>query len=662
MKLSVAAFVLLILSLCSLSSFAQTEEGLLDSLREREESDEDSVVATAKFIRYTNLGLLADSTQTLPIDTTIGSFQHYNPIYQPAIPTIGLGSTGLSYREMLFNPPKTIGYDAGFHALDVYLLRQDSVRYYRARSPFSELYYVNGSLQEQIFRVTHAQNIKPNWNFGANYFRIGSEGFYRNQTANHLNAAVFTWYESPNKRYNLLANAVFNTIKAGENGSTTNDSIFLEESISKEGEIVRLDAQGADKPLQTWRENSLFLKQFYYIGRIDSLNEEAPQSAILPTQRISHAITYTRSSYKFFRNEPDEFGAFPALPSGEFDMTNDSTRVRNLRNEFSYSFYLRGKAVKFIKNELKLDLGIRNDMYWFEQASFRQGGGSYSKTNFQNTMFKAGIGYRFSDRINIDGDIQQIFQGRNAGDFLYDAKTNFLLSRAVGRIVLGAYLQNKSPEQLYEQVNYQNQFWDRDFINTKITNFSFLYENPKFKFFAKAEYFLLANYLYYKETDRYKQIEPDQFGSNINLLKITAGKNFRVGKFNLESYVVYQKTDFQDILRTPEVYTYNSFYFANTFFKVLYTNIGFDVRFNTPFQAPAYAINVGQFYNDNSPTSYSTYPVIDAFIKANIRRANIFLKYDYANQNLFSKGFYTVKRYPMQDALLKFGVNWKFYD
>ena len=626
----------------------------LDSLRDQEEAVTDSIVYTSKYIRYTNLRLLKEGTQTVAIDTTLTDFQNYSPLYKPKNPTIGLGSAGLAYRELLFKPSKTIGFDAGFHSLDLYRLIQDSIKFYRARTPYTELYYVNGRSQEQTFKVIHSQNIKPNLNVGANYNRIGAEGFYVNQKADHLNASLFAWYESPNKRYNMISDVIFNTIKAGENGSTTNDAIFESNSLDKMAEGVRLSARGADQPQQTWKQTQFFLKQYYYIGRIDSLANDNASSKILPTQRISHSITYTKDQYKFFRNEEDVFGAFPILPSRSYTITKDSTRVSNLRNEFNYSFYLRGKAVSFIKNELKLDLGIQNDLYKYEQLDYNE--------NFSNTTLKTALGYRFSNKVSIEGDLQQIAQGRNAGDYFYEANTNFLLSKSIGRIVLGAYLQNKSPEQMYERVNYQYHSWNRNFSRSKINNLSFLYENAKFSLSAKAEYFLLSNYLYFKETSSAKQIEPAQLGTNINLLKITLAKDFKFGRFNLHNYIVYQKTDFQDVLRTPEIYTYNSFYYSSRLFKVMDTSIGFDIRFNTPFKAPAYAINVSQFYNDSRGLEYSSYPVADVWIKATLKRANLFLKYDYANQNLLSKGFYTVRGYPMQDKLLKFGVSWKFYN
>jgi hypothetical protein len=626
----------------------------LDSLRMKEENTVDSITYTAKYIRYTTLKLLKEGTQTVGIDTSLYNFQNYSAINQPDNPTIGLGSNGIAYREMLFRPAKTIGFDPGFHSLDLYRLTQDSMKFYRARTPYTELYYVNGRVQEQVFKVTHTQNVKKNLNVGANFNRLTGDGFYVNQKADHLNAALFAWYESTNKRYNIIGDVIFNTLKSGENGATTNDTIFKGKSLNKMAEEVRLRATGADRPMQTWRRTQFFVSQYYYIGRKDSLGGENGSERILPTQRFSHTLTYTKDRYRFFRNEADVNGAFPVLPSQAYELTKDSTRVSDFRNEFKYSFYLRGKAVSFIKNEMKLDLGLQNDLYHYEQLGYEK--------NFSNTTLKAALSYRFSDKVGIEADLQQIAQGVNAGDFLYEANANFLLSKSIGRIVLGAYTQNKSPEQIYERVNYQYHSWDRNFDRSKITNLSFLYQNPKFRLSAKAEYFLVANYLYFQETARAKQIEPTQFGTNINLLKLTLTKDFKFGKFNLDNYVVYQKTDFQDVLRTPEIYTYNSFYYVSKLFKVLYTNVGFDLRFNTPFKAPGYAINVSQFYNDNRGLEYSTYPIVDVFVRATLKRTNLFLKYDYINQGFLSKGYYTVRGYPMQDKLLKFGLSWKFYN
>ncbi|MGN7202882.1 putative porin [Pedobacter sp. SAFR-022] len=660
--------LVLLTCFCAFGAAAQdlkttvTDNKELDSLRNKLENAGDSVVFTSKYVRFTTLRLTRDSIQTLPLDTSLRGFQNYSQLYQPRRPTINLGNLGLAARDMLFSPTKTIGFDPGFHALDYYAMTHDDVIYYQARSPFSNLYYVSGGQAEQVFKATHSQNIKPNWNFGANYNRIGANGLYARQRGDHLNGVFFTWYQSPSKRYNLWANAVFNTLKAQENGSVQNDNIFTSEenAFSREAENIRLSSAR-----QLWRQKSYMLKQNYFVGRIDTLQQEIT-AKVLPTNKISHTLVYETKSFNFTKNEADDNTVLaPGILDANY--TNDSTMVTHLQNEFIYSFFLRGKGSTIIKNELKLNVGLRNDIYNYEQFranSQTETGVREYKTNVNNTTLLGSLGYRFSNRIDLNVDVQQIFQGRQIGDFLYEAKSNVLLSNNIGRIELGAYMQNKSPEQIYIQhIGNHDEWRNQSFDRTKIINLSFNYLNDRLRLEAGAQYYLVNDYLYFapKSAEEALAIRPMQNPDAISLLKLTLGKKFVFGKFNFETYVVYQKTDQQNILRTPEVYTFNTFFFNQTFFKVLRTNLGFDVRYNTPFQSYSYSPSTSQFYLGNGG-QLNTEPVVDVWLRASLRKANIFVKYDYANQGLFSKGFYTTSRYPMPDSMLKFGVSWNFYD
>lgn len=624
----------------------------LDSLRKREESSRDTIIYNSKFIRYTNRVIFHENTETRPIDTTLNRLQNYNVLNQPEYPTANLGNLGLAYRPLLFSPSKSIGFDRGFHAFDIYKLNQDSLRYYRARAPFTSLYYVNGSRTEQVFRVIHSQNITRHWNVGANYFRIGARGIYQNQNSDHMNASVFSWYESPNRRYNMFVNGVFNTVKVLENGGIVSDTLFTgSSSLGSQQESVKL-GNTSDPTRQKYKENTFYLSQSYYIGRIDTVVRDSA-SRVLPTQRLSHAFTYTSDFANFYKNDADAYNVFPDI-SNDRIIVSDSTSLKHIRNEFNYSFYLRGGSVKFIRNEMKLDLGLQHDIYQYKQMGYNR--------NFSNTMLKGTIGYRFSDKVLITGNINQVAQGRNAGDFLYEAQARFKLSKSLGQLVLGAYTQNRSPEMVYEEMNYTYQNWSNNFDKTKVNNLSFAYQNPKYKFSAKAEYFLVNNYLYLSSTMFPNEVIPVQDGSNISMLKVTVGKKFTFGDFNLETYLAYQKSTAMNILRIPEFYTYNSFYWGRKAFKnALNFNFGVDARMNSAYTAASYAVNIAQFYNGPS-VKFNSYPIIDVWARFGLKRANIFIRYDYANSGLFSKGYYTVNRYPMPGSLMKYGVIWNFYD
>ncbi|WP_412466094.1 putative porin [Pedobacter sp. KLB.chiD] len=634
----------------------------LDSVRKKLDGGKDSVVFTAKYIRYTKLSLTKDSIVLLPLDTSTVNIQNYSPLLQPTHPTINNGNMGLSARPLLYEPSKRIGFDVGFHSLDYYALTPDDIIYYQARTPFTSLYFVSAGQKEQLFRAIHTQNIKKNWNVGVNFNRGDSKGFYSRQRGDNLNVAIFSWYQSPNKRYNMWASAIFNTMRAYENGSTVATGLFDPDysKISREAEPINLsDARNL------YRKNTIFLKQTYYVGRIDtSVNVN---NAVLPTNKVSYTFEYNNDSYDFYKNGTD---ANNVLPPGmaSTTYTDDSTHVKHIKNEFIYSFFLRPKNTSVIKNELKVDAGVRHDYYTHEYLGLKQDGTSYEQSRFgyQNITILGAAGYRFSNNIDFNLNVQQILQGENAGDYLYEAKSKILLGKTIGRIELGAYAQNQTPAAIFNYYHGNHYQWtNNDFKNTKIANLSFNYINDKYGFTAGAKYYLTSNYLYFAAdlTNNTTAILPKQATTDISLIRLDVSKKTRFGKFVMENYVAYQKTDKNAVLRTPDLYTYNSIYFDNTFFKVLKANIGFDVRYNSEYANYLYSPATAQFYiNERNPTKLQSRPIVDAFFKANLKRANIFVKYDFINQGLFQPGYYTVNRYPMQDALLKFGVSWNFYD
>ncbi|TYR37076.1 hypothetical protein FXV77_07850 [Sphingobacterium phlebotomi] len=643
---------------------AQVEEefsSALDSARAKEDNKTDSVVFTARYVRYATLDMLKQSTRTVQIDTTHVNFQYYNKQNVPWNPTINLGSYGLASRDLLFNPNKTIGFQPGFHALERYLLQSDSIQYFRARARYSELYAVGFFFNDQVFRARLAQNINPQLNIGAEYYATNTDGYYVNQDYNDRRAAVFTWYESKSLRYNLLMNATFNNLNSPENGSVVDRNVYMQDvfrdtsSMSNMGYPVRLSGRQANRPHHKWKDNGVFLRQSYYLGRLDTVNRGTPEMEIRPTNTVAHNSSFRQRRFTFFKNEEDLEGAFPY---GDFALVEDTTTITNITNEFTYSFYLRGKGV--FKNEAKLDLGFQNDLIWYRD--------SLNSEFFQNSMLKGALSYQFSDRVQLQGNVNQIAVGRNAGDFLYEANADILLSENVGRVRIGAYSQNKSPEMVFNLMNYTYHQWDHSWEKTKTQNLSFAYTNDKLGFSGKVEYFLMDKYLYFREIDNpdndelyMRQITPEQSG-NMNLLKVSVSQKFRLGRFHFDNMGVYQKTDAQNILAIPELYTWHSFYYANKLYNVMDFRLGTDIRFNTPFRSPSYAINVGQFYNDNVGIEYSTYPIVDLWFTGNIDRVNLFISYNFVNQFVYPKGYYTVRRYPMQDANLRFGVSWKFYD
>lgn len=160
-----------------------------DSLRHRD-SNEDSITISFRYL---------DSTRSYKLDSSVGDFTRRFPI--PAT-HIFLGNTGNATKSLLFSPEFTAGFDAGFHAFDVYKWKLEKIRFFNTTRPFSEINYLLGSRVEQIIELLHTQNIKPNWNFSFQYRLINGPGFFKNQKANHNNYLFTSKFQSKNLRFN----------------------------------------------------------------------------------------------------------------------------------------------------------------------------------------------------------------------------------------------------------------------------------------------------------------------------------------------------------------------------------------------------------------------------------------------------------------------------
>ena len=194
----------------------------------------------------------------------------------------------------------------------------------------------------------------------------------------------------------------------------------------KTTELVRLP-----NTYENWKGTSLYLKQTYYIGRIDSTKKDKGNSSILPTQRVAYTLHYDSKVYNFIQNDQDTYHVFPDYYY-ESNFARDSLTVHHLENSFSYSFYLRSKNPAAAKNEAKLDVGLTQDIYSYNQyvadtvldpyGSRINGRTKQQGTSFQDITLRGKVSYKLSGKLLLEGDVQQVAAGRDFGNFLYDAK------------------------------------------------------------------------------------------------------------------------------------------------------------------------------------------------------------------------------------------------
>ncbi|MEJ7675628.1 MAG: putative porin [Chitinophagaceae bacterium] len=109
------------------------------------------------------------------IDSSVNDFHKFFSV--PAH-YITLGNNGSAGYPVIFSPILKAGWDAGFHAYDVYRFNLDATKFYKTTRPYSQITYLLASGKEQFINLLHTQNIKPNWNFGFEYRLINAPGFF----------------------------------------------------------------------------------------------------------------------------------------------------------------------------------------------------------------------------------------------------------------------------------------------------------------------------------------------------------------------------------------------------------------------------------------------------------------------------------------------------
>lgn len=623
-----------------------------DSLQRRNKF-EDSITIHARYL---------DSTRNYSLDSSINDFYRRFPV-----PTTYnyLGNTGTAAHSILFAPIIRTGFDPGFHALDLYKWTVDKIQFFNTTRPYTELAYLLGSKTQQIIQVHHTQNFKPYWNIGLHYRLINSPGYLKNQRSNHNNYLFTSWYQSPNKRYNNYVALIGNKLQVAENGGIRNDRDYMNDPVFEERISIptKFGPQNEgytrtpfDKSLITgndYREFVGLLRQQYDFGRKDSIVTDSTVIPLFyPRIRFEHTFQYRRNRYTFQDYQPDSafYHDYYNLDRKLGDTVYLQDRWRELDNDFSiYTFPDAKNLQQFLK--LGAELQLLN-------GKVKDG----NKENFVNTVLHGE--YRNRTR-NQKWDMSAFgrlhVSGYNQGDYHAFISLQRLLSSKLGSLQVGFENSNRSPAFIQKGQSSFN-LNPTPSLNKENTSHIFAsISNPKLKLSLGGDYFLMGNYLYYKN---FYTVE--QESALFNVLRLSAFKTFKLARhvnWYLEAYL-QQKTGNVDV-NVPLFLTRNRIAFEGNFFKNLFMSTGIDVRYHTPFDADHYSPVIGQFVFQDS-INIKNRPDIHAYFNFRIRGFQAYIRAENLNAFKFSNGITFTKEnfsapdYPYPGLVLRLGIFWSF--
>lgn len=592
------------------------------------------------------------ASQVYQPDTSIHHF-HRRPFTQPWY--INTGNTGSPTKNLLFTTEYRTGPTLGYHSFDVFRYNIDSLHYYNTTRPYSNFTYQLGSKAEQVAKILHTQNINPRWNFGVEYRKINSPGFYKAQRTNHDNANLTTNYTGKNQRYQLFGALTYNKEQHDENGGITSDS-FLTDAAFRDRKTVPVrfpndgysDKRSAVTAMQ--RDFSILLYHHYSLGRYDTLyNEDSSQYSIKlrPKFRITHRFLLNNEKYQYKDLRPD------SLRYTDFFQKNFTTgdSVFMAQNWF------------YIDNSLLLNgfIGKAN-----EQVSFNAGIGfrtdkfttnydvSSKSNNFLSNYLIAGINKEATTpkQWNYEANAKLFFTGEASGNFLFNAQIGKGFSEKIGRLSIGVKQElNNAP---YNYATYQSLYLqiNKAYNKESVTTLYGTISNTPLQLNLTIKNYLIANYFYLNEQQQFSQIA-DAF----NLTQITLNKVFKLGYFVLDNELAYQQKTDNAPVNIPTLMGRHQLSFEKYIFKsALKIATGIDVRYHSSYTPSAYSPFFNRYYYQNS-YSVSNAPEVALFFNFKIKNFRAYLMGDQLQQ-LFTHNTIYAKGYAAPNAMIRFGFVW----
>jgi len=573
-------------------------------------------------------------------DTAINNYSHhYDYSRMTANDFAHLGNVGSAAFPIVYRQHGYECRDIGLHALDIWKFGEKDRRFYDLTKSFTHFGYSQSNQANQIFNATFARSFEDNINIALDYRRINQVGIYQQQNIDHSNLHLGLNYNSPSKRYKAYVSLISNGLEGDESGGITTDTLFGQTDFETAARIpIRLVETSNDGAQFRHQERSLQIYQSYNLVR-DSSDLSKPQIT------LSNALTYERNFYKYGDViNSDDLAFYPS----SFQVNPQGLRMYIDEKIYSNHFKVfLGTSVNPLdtasrKTHIETGLKLKNHQINDEIEN---------QTIFDVLVTGGGL-VDLGSSVTLFTDNHFVIAGDNAG--AYKIEGNFLIDlQKLGSLKANVLNQNHRPSMIHQNTPISGQYlWQNDFGNINEFSIGASYGIESIKAEVGFGYHLLNNYIYFDEN-----FAPVQKASEISILQLSLTKNFRVGKFHLDNYGVYQNSSSED-LPLPTLFSKHSLYFEGPVFKKKMTlRAGFEVRVVDGYKSYSYMPIIGQFAPNRSD-DIDTLSQLDFFLSFKVGQMRVFTKMEHLEDFFNIQKEYFVTDYPIYDKVFRFGLSW----
>ncbi|HRI59833.1 MAG TPA: hypothetical protein PK228_08920 [Saprospiraceae bacterium] len=580
--------------------------------------------------------------RTYPAGDTLPNrdFRMYDPARKQMIDWGTLGNLGSSARPLLFETQPRRGFEVGEHAFDLYRFHPDDLRFYRNSSSFSDVFFSQGSKQEQnMLTARFARTFEGGANFSLDYRTINNEGQYRYQRDKHNTLQMGIW-KPVGKRYDGFLIFSKNVMRQQDNGGIVSDTSFGEGQFS--GPINAEVHLPDEQALTRIADQTLQLTQHL---KFTGAKDESKRAL-----RATYTIAWKQESYKFSDGNDQQGLARDSFFFDTFLVDRRGIRHFTSLNRFDNTFTL-----STFKSKTKgrpsdvLAVGLAHSYFSLRQEPL--------DSTFSNLFLTGDFSITPSDRFGLraKGALGML---SNFGEYQVNGEVWLGLGK-VGLLRAGLLSQRRPPSLLqYRLFVSKRLLWQNDFEKPLENTLFATYALPLIGLELTAKTHLINNYLYFDQAGVAAQTT-----SPVQVAQFIVSENFNLGSIRFENTAAVQQSTRSSIVHLPRWFTQNSVYFSGKVFKKrLEFDAGGDFRMNSDFQPDGYQPVTWQFHLQDTLTQ-KPFVWLDVFVSFKIQTFRGFVRYDNF-LSIWNKNdvFYQTARHPQPFGGIRFGLAWRFLD
>lgn len=610
---------------------------------------------------------------TAVVDTILAEHQVHNPIWRQSVANVTLGNLESPSMPTFYPALKRDAGNVFYNVLKSTMRDPDNFTYYNTRTPYANMTYQKGipkRVREEFFRVLFTQNINSRANIGAEMDLTSAIGRYQNQGV--YNRKFGIWASVDGEVYHMQMQAWYQRFDIEENGGIMNDSTILtpKNFDYDKAEDIPVNFMDANNRTATYR---FLYSHSLDLGQVTRTEGDSVEYDV-PVATAYHTFYIDRSHHEFTIDDLSDYISADgtALTGGLPDIivnpsyTKDSRKYMLISNQFQLKlneefnelmhFGLRlyvGNEIRQYRWDAPTEVVLNEDDE--EELQFHRNKENRVSSYLGGQLFK-----NIGRHITWNAGVKFFFQGYNTGDLNADGGLSLSMGSGTWATNLWAkaHFELRSPtlwEEHYTSNHYQ---WSKSLDREQTLDIMGGLRIPgvwlDLMVFSTTQH----DRVYFGSDGI-----PTQKSGVTQVIGAMAREHFHGEKTGLNSIirVAVQKTTDNDVIPAPAVALYATSYWEKLLFKVLLMQVGFDVRYNTAYYAPAYNHAIMQFVPQEE-RKVGNYGYFDPFLNFHLKKIRAYVKYEHVNQLWGSKDYFHTIHYPANPATFKFGLSWNFYD